>query len=71
MLVVVLETPEKDSIEHIVKECYLYNTFAHKALAISPIVLTGLSQWCEDKSVIMRLQASFNLEAPVSDNGKS
>jgi len=70
VLVVVLKTPEKDSVEHSVKECYLYNTIAHKVLSKSPILVTGLSQWCEDKSVILRLQASFNLEVPISDDGK-
>ena len=69
VLVVVLGAPEKDSAEHDIRQCYLYNTVAYKVLSISPIIVTGLSQWCEDKSVILRLQASFNLEVTVSDDG--
>ena len=64
-----LKGPERDSTEHDIDQCYLYNTIAHKAASISPIIVTGLSQWCEDKSVIMRLLASFNLEVTVSDDG--
>ena len=66
----VLEAAERDMAEHNIKQCYLYNTVAQKVLPISPIMVTGLSQWCEDKSVIMRLQASCNLEVTIGDDGK-
>ena len=64
-----LKAPENNSTEHDIDQCYLYNTVAHKVLSISPIIVTGLSQWCEDKTVIMRLLASFNLEVTISDDG--
>jgi len=70
ILVAVLGIPEEDSIEHPVAHCYLYNTVTNKVSTVSPIIVTGLSQWCEDKSVILRLLASFNLEVPSTDNGK-
>ena len=66
----VLEAVERDIAEHNIKHCYLYNTVAQKVLQISPIMVTGLSQWCEDKSVIMRLQASCNLEVAIGDDGE-